>query len=779
MSKVINKAAVLGAGVMGSGIAALLAGTGIQVSLLDIIPTQGPDEGERKKGLTEESTGFRNRLAEAGLKKIADPRSAMLFSPDKLSNIRTGNLADNLSYLEEADWIIEVVVERLDIKKYTMKLVCDHCKADAIISSNTSGVSITKIAEDLPGEFKARFLGTHFFNPPRWTGLFEIIPTKWTSESIVSRMADFGANALGKTVVLAKDTPNFVANRIGAYAAVQCMQLTVKYGYDLQTGDYLSGPVQGRPKSASFKTADLVGLDIVGNVSRNVINSSTDDAEKRNYAIPGFVQELLDKGALGDKTGSGFYKKEIVDGKKVTLAYNYATKAYELINAPQFTSVESAMASANKYEAMAYGESKECEFYWELLKNTLRYSAALVPEIADDFREIDKALRAGFNWELGPFQMWDKIGIRRSVKRMRQEGDTVAQWVLDLLAGGRECFYDASGEHSGFIVLKHCDAVKKTEEASLRDIGDGVLCLEFHSKGNAIGERISDLMLESVDLLGSGDWNGMVIGNDGKNFSVGADLVTILKAVQEGDFDYLDKLIRGLQTATSALKYAPRPVVAAPFGVAYGGGCEVAMHCPGAVPFVETNLGLVETGVGLIPAGGGCAELLCRAMDRCYDDSKTSRFNAIKDVWKNIMSGRVNRSAYEAVENGYLDRSTYVEMRKEKLIDSAKAKVLSMAALNYHPPVEKKIRVMGDFGYAAIVYDLEFLRNSGAATEHDVAIGKKIANVICGGKLPYGTEVRPQQILDLEREAFLSLAGEEKTQERMIAMLTGGKALRN
>jgi len=779
MNKIINKAAVLGAGVMGSGIAALLAGTGIQVFLMDIVPPQGLSEQEKAQGLTEESSAFRNRFAEAGFKKIADPRSAMLFSKEMISNIKIGNLTDNIGYLEEADWIIEVVVERLDVKKNVITTVCNHCKANAIISSNTSGVSITKIVEDMPDEFKARFLGTHFFNPPRWTGLFEIIPTEWTSQKTVDSMADFGANVLGKTVVLAKDTPNFVGNRIGVYAAVQCMQLTEKYGYDLLTGDYLSGPVQGRPKSASFKTADLVGLDILNNVSKNVVDSSSDASEKTAYALPTFVQELLDNGALGDKAGRGFYKKDLVDGKKVTLTYNYKTKEYELTKPPKFASVEYAMTSANKYEAMAYGESEECKFYWELLKNTLLYSSALIPEIADDFREIDKAIRAGFNWEIGPFQMWDKIGVKRSVECMQKEGDAVSEWVLNMLESGKECFYDASSEKKDFLYLKGCNVIKEIEEASIRDIGDGVLCLEFHSKGNAIGESVGNLMIEAAEMLNGDNWSGMVIGNNGKHFSAGADLVTILSTAQEKKFDTLDKLIRMLQKATYALKYAPRPVVAAPFGATLGGGCEVSMHCRAAVPFVETNMGLVETGVGLIPAGGGCAELLNRAMDRCYDENKTSRFNAIKDVWKNIMFGKVNTSAYESIENGYLDKKTYVEMRRDRLIDSAKAKVLSMAALNYHPPVEKKIKVMGDFGYGAIINDLEFLRNGGTATEYDVVIGKKLANIICAGKLPYGAEVSHQQILDLEREAFLSLAGEEKTQERILAMLTNGKPLHN
>ncbi len=779
MSKVINKAAVLGAGVMGAGIAALLAGTGVQVSLLDIVPPQGLSDEEKAKGLTEESPAFRNRFVNAGLKNILSPKTGMLYSRDKAKNIRVGNLTDNLDYLDDADWIIEVVIERLDVKKNLMKTIAEHAKPSAIISSNTSGVSITKIVEDMPDDFKARFMGTHFFNPPRYMGLFEMIPTQWTTKKAFDRMADFGENRLGKTVVYAKDTPNFVGNRIGVFAAICAMHLAEKYGYDFQTVDSLTGTIMGHPKTATFKTADLVGLDILANVSNNILDTSKDEKEIAEYALPGYVKELVANGALGDKAKHGFYKKDILDSKKVTLTYNYKTKAYEEVKTPKFESADAAIASANKYAAMAYGETEECKFYWEYTKNTLLYSAKLVPEIADDFREIDKALRSGFNWEDGPFQTWDKIGVRRAVERMQAEGETVAQWVLDMLASGKETFYDEKGEDTGFILLKGCDIVKENRDTVIRDIGDGVLCLEFRSKGNAITELAGHTIAEAVDLLESDEWTGMVIGNNGKNFSAGADLSKIVGCAQKGSFDELDQLIRMLQNGTSALKYSPKPVVAAPFGAAYGGGCEVTMHCRGAVPFVETYMGLVETGVGLIPAGGGCTELTLRAMDRCYNTQKKSRFDAIKAVWKNIMNSKVNMSASEAIENGYLNKETYVEMRREKLIDSAKREVLLMTERGYHPEAPATIKVMGDYGKGAILSDIEFLRAGGFLSDHDVVIAKNIANVICGGRLPEGTEILAQQMLDLEREAFLSLAGTQKTQERILSMLTTGKAVRN
>lgn len=779
MSKVINKAAVLGAGVMGAGIAALLAGTGVQVSLLDIVPPQGLTEEEKAKGLSESSPEFRNRFVNAGYKNIINPKTNMLFSKEQAKNIRVGNLSDNLDYLEEADWIVEVVVERLDVKKSIMQTISEHCKKNAIISSNTSGVSISKIVEDMPKDIKARFMGTHFFNPPRFMGLFEIIPTAWTSRQAVDVMADFAANRLGKTVVYAKDTPNFIGNRIGCYAAVQTMQLTEKYGYDFPTADYLTGKVMGHPKSATFKTADLVGLDILVNVSKNVLESSKNDKEIKEYSLPEYVKQLVSAGALGDKAKRGFYKKELVDGKKVTLVFDYEEKDYKKINAEKFETVDAALASANKYEAMAFGETEECKFYWECLKKTLLYSAELVPEIADDFREIDKALRSGFNWEKGPFEIWDKLGVRRSVERMCSEGEAVAQWVLDMLESGRESFYVKGGELGEFVVLKNCNIVRENEDAIIRDIGDGVLCLEFRSKGNAITIPVGQIMEEAADLLNDDEWNGMVIGNNGKNFSAGADLVTIVNCAQDGEFEQLDSLIRMLQRGTSAIKYAPKPVVAAPFGAAYGGGCEVTMHCRGCVPFVETYMGLVETGVGLIPAGGGCTELTIRTMERCYNSQKKSRFDAIKAVWKNIMTSYVNMSAYSAIESAYLNKGTYVEMRREKLIDSAKREVLNMAACGYHPEAPATITVMGDYGLGAILSDIEFMRGGGFMSDHDVFIGKHIANVICGGKLPVGAEISAQQMLDLEREAFLSLAGTQKTQDRIVGMLMNGKPVRN
>jgi len=780
MSKIVTKACVIGSGVMGSNIAALLASVGMQVTLLDIVPFNGLDEKEKAAGLTEDSLEFRNRLANTAVAKLKKDKQLPLLYKGAIKNIRVGNTTDNLNLTEDADWIIEVVVERLDIKKQILKQIDAHAKADAIITSNTSGVSITKIVEDMDDSFKARFMGTHFFNPPRWMGLFEMIPTKWTSKETIETMAHVGGDILGKTCVYAKDTPNFVGNRIGCYGAAQVMQLTEKYDYDLATVDYITGPVMGHPKSATFGTGDMVGMDIIANVSKNVIDSSKDEKEIAEYTMPGYVIELMEKGFLGNKTKQGFYKKGVIDGKRVKYQWNYKTHDYDLIeDKVSLDNVKAALKSKNKYEAMAYGEEKECKFYWDCVKGICLYSAKLVPEIADDFREIDKAIRTGYNWEDGPFQMWDKIGVRRSIERMQAEGAAVAQWVLDMLAKGQETFYTAEDAKSPYIKISETAVVSENDDCSLRDLGDGVLGLEIHCTGNAIGPLVGDIVYEAIDRMDREDWKGMVIGNDGKMFSAGADLLTIWQMGSDKEFDELEKLIRKLQGATSAMRYSKKPIVAAPFGQTLGGGCEVMMHCTTAVPFVETYSGLVEVGVGLIPAGGGCTELTRRLMGRCFGNAKTDRYNAIMTAFQYIATAKMNMSAYEAIENGYLSKDTFVEMTREKLASTAKREVLTLAERGYMPPVKQTINVTGEFGFGMLLAGIEMARGSGQMSEHDEYISKFIARAITGGDIPYGTEMTIDQLHDIECEGFLTLAGTSKTQDRIMHMLSNGKPLRN
>lgn len=780
MSKIVTKACVIGSGVMGANIAALLAGVGMQVTLLDIVPFKGLDDREKAKGLTEDSYEFRNRFTLAAIKKLKTDKQMPLFSKSALKNIRIGNTTDDLDLIRDADWVLEVVVERVDVKKGLLKQIEPYVKPDAIVSSNTSGVSITKIVEDMPDDFKARFMGTHFFNPPRWMGLFEMIPTQWTSRETIETMAHVGGDLLGKTCVYAKDTPNFVGNRIGCFGAAQIMKLTEKYDYDFATVDYLTGKVMGHPKSATFGTGDMVGMDIIANVSKNVIDASKDTKEIEDYTMPAYVTELMEKGYLGDKAKQGFYRKEKADGKKLKYQWNYKAHDYELVETkPKLGTVDAALASGNKYAAMAYGEEKECKFYWDCLKGILLYSAKLVPEIADDFREIDKAIRTGYNWEIGPFQIWDRLGVRKAVGRMQGEGETVAPWVLDMLKKGQETFYTQDDAKSPYIKLGNRNVVSENDDASLRDLGDGVLDLEFHCTGNAIGEKVGDIVLEGISRMDREDWRGMVIGNEGKMFSAGADLLTIYSLGVDKEFNQLETLIRRLQGATEAIKYSKKPIVAAPFSQTLGGGCEVMMHCAAAVPFVETYAGLVEVGVGLVPAGGGCTELLLRLMDRSFGEEKIDRYDAALAAFQYVAQAKMNMSAFEAIDNGYLSKGTFVEMTKDKLISSAKREVLMMADRGYMPPVKRKVRVMGDYTYGMILAQIEYARGAGLMSEHDVFISKKIGRIVTGGDLPFGAEVTVDQMHELECEAFLSLAGTEKTQERIMYMLSNGKPLRN
>ncbi|MEG2175716.1 MAG: 3-hydroxyacyl-CoA dehydrogenase NAD-binding domain-containing protein [Oscillibacter sp.] len=780
MYRSMNHAAVLGAGVMGSGIAALLAAAGTHVLLLDIVPKELSDK-EQASGLTPASPAFRNRFAEAGKKSIQNPRSGMLFAKPQLNLIEVGNMTDDMEKLAQCDWIIEVVVERLDVKQSVMAQIAAHRKPGSIVSSNTSGVSIAAICEKESEEFRQHFLGTHFFNPPRYMKLFEMIPTKETLPAISQQLEVFAQEELGKGVVYAKDTPNFIGNRIGTFAFIDCMKQTEKYGYSIPTVDALTGPVLGRPNSATYKTADMVGLDILYHVAQNVQDNVASPDEQVRYTLPGFVSQLIDAGAFGDKVKHGFYQKTVVNGKKTRLAFDPATGTYAPIAPDTLPAVNAALNSLNKYESIVYGDAKENHFAWDTMKNVLLYSAAKIPEISDDFRMVDKALVWGFNWEKGPFQIWDEIGLERSVKRMQDEGESVPGWVLDKLRNGETRFYGNEKVSSPYLQLDHEKqaVVAQNDVGSLLDLGDDVLCMELHSKGNAIGEETMEMLQRGLDELDTGAWRGMVIGNMGKNFSAGADLSVILKLATEGRWDTLDTLVAKLQRTTTALKYASRPVVAAPFAMTLGGGAEIAMHAAAATPYGETYLGLVEAGVGLIPAGGGTKELLVRSVARCCEQSKLNMLPAVKAAWKAIATAQTSTSGFDAIEKCFLSKGTHVVMNKDALITSAKQKVLEMAAWNYHIPAAPTVKVLGDTGRGAILYDLQSMTAGNFVSDHDALIAKKAAFVLTGGNLPAGTAVSEAYLLDLEREAFLSLAGEEKTQQRIAHMLKTGKPLRN
>lgn len=779
MVRVINKAAVLGSGVMGSGIAALLAGVGVEVRLLDIVPKE-LDENEKKKGLTKESLQFRNRFAQAGLDRIKNPKAGILFHKDQARLISIGNMSDNLDMLSDCDWIIEVVVENLAVKKQVMADVAKYRKPGSIVSTNTSGVSITAIAEDLPQDFKEHFLGTHFFNPPRMMRLFEVIPTAYTSPETLGFMKHYGEDVLGKGIVLAKDTPNFIGNRIGVYALVNAIQKMVKYNLDIPTMDQITGVVLGRPKSATFRTLDMVGIDVFANVAKNVINNIDDKTEKEQYTVPEFVDGLIAAGALGDKSKKGFYCKSNVNGQKTSLFWNETTKAYEVLNSVKLESVQNALKSKNKYAEMVYGEARENKIAWEHTKNILLYSAGKVPEITDDYTMIDKAMVWGYNWEKGPFQLWDAIGLEKSIGKMKAEGETIPVWVEKKLAGGSTSFYGGEENSTPYISLNHTKSpvIMGNEDAALLDIGDGVLCLEFHSQGNALTPKSVDVMTRAAEEL-ENDWYGLVIGNQKKNFCVGANLGEIAAMIERKAWDEIDSFSKGLQNSMMGLKYAAKPVVAAPFGMVLGGGAEMVMHSYGVAAQSEMHMGLVEPGVGLVPASGGCKEFLVRAVDSCSDTSKLSLLPAVKRAWKNIMTGSVSASAQDAIAKGYLKKTSRVIMNPDAMIDQGKKMVLQIFDNGYQRLIPPMIPLLGDYGRTAILYELQAMLDGGFVTEYDAYIGKKLAYVLTGGNATTGVQASEQYILDLEREAFLSLCGEENTCARIAYMLQTGKRLQN
>lgn len=779
MVRAINKAAVLGAGVMGSGIAALLAGVGVEVKLLDVVPKE-LDENEKKKGLTTESAAFRNRFAQAGLDRISNPKAGILFHKDQARLISIGNMSDNMDMLADCDWIIEVVVENLSVKKQLMANVAKYRKPGCIVSTNTSGVSITAIAEDLPQNFKEHFLGTHFFNPPRMMRLFELIPTPDTLPELLEFMQHYGQEVLGKGIVLAKNTPNFIGNRIGAYALVNAIQKMLKYRLDIPTMDQITGVVLGRPKSATFRTLDMVGIDVFANVAKNVVTNIDDAAEQRQYTVPEFVNELIDMGALGDKTRKGFFRKDNVNGRKVSFFWNEQTGTYEELKNVELEGIRKALQSKNKYAEMVYGEAVENKVAWEHLKDILLYSAGKVPEITEDYTMIDKAMVWGYNWEKGPFQIWDAIGLEKSVEKMKAEGETIPAWVEKKLTAGETGFYSGEENSAPYISLNHAKlpVVRGNEDASLVDIGDGVLCLEFHSQGNALTPKSIEVMVQAAEEL-ERDWYGLVIGNQKKNFCVGANLGTIAGFIDRKAWLELENFSRGLQDSMMALKYAAKPVVAAPFGMALGGGAEMVMHSYQVAAQSEVHMGLVEAGVGVVPASGGCKELLVRAVDSCSDTSKMSLLPALKRAWKTIMTGAVSSSAHDAIAKGYLRKTARVIMNPDAMMDEGKKMVLQIFANGYQRIMPPMIPLLGDYGRTAILYELQAMLDGGFITEYDAHIGKKLAYVLSGGNATAGSQASEQYILDLEREAFLSLCGEEKTRARMAHMLQTGKRLQN
>ncbi len=794
MVKRIKRAAVLGSGVMGSGIAAHLANVGIPTLLLDIVPRERTKE-EEARGLTFEHKAVRNRLANQALQKLLKQKPAPLMAKEKLALIETGNFEDDLHRLAEADWIIEVVVENLDIKKQLFAKIDAVRREGSIVSSNTSGISVEAMSEGRSEDFKKHFLGTHFFNPPRYLKLLEIIPTKATDPEVVAFMKEFGEEVLGKGVVIAKDTPNFIANRIGTYGLLVTVREMIKGGYSVGEVDSVTGPLIGRPKSATFRTLDVVGLDTFIHVANNVFEK-VDGEEKEVFRTPDFMKAMLEKGWLGSKAGQGFFLKK---GKDI-LELNYETLEYEpskKLKTPAVEMSKQAKGLSNKLKALVYSDDRAGELLWNILSPVLLYSAQLLGEIADDIVAIDRAMKWGFGWEFGPFETWDAIGVEASVRKMQEEGKNVPDWVAQMLAAGHTSFYKRENgkvlvydkgeykpvsENPKVIHLKRLKeenrVIKKNSGASLIDLGDDVALLEFHSPNNAIGLDIVQMINDSLEEVDR-NYKGLVIGNQGKNFCVGANLALILMEAQDDNYFEIELVVRQFQQAMMNIKYSPKPVVAAPFAMTLGGGTEICLPAARIQAAGETYMGLVEVGVGLIPGGGGNKELYIKYLNSLPNGVDFDLQKVANKVFETIATAKVSTSALEARELNFLNRQDGITMNDDHLLYDAKQAVISLYDSGYQPPVRKKIPVVGESGYAALLLAAQSMHLSGYATEHDVKIAKKLAYVIAGGKVPYGTEVDEQYLLDLEREAFLSLVGERKSQERMQHMLVKGKPLRN
>ncbi|WP_433744253.1 3-hydroxyacyl-CoA dehydrogenase NAD-binding domain-containing protein [Falsibacillus pallidus] len=794
MSKQIKKAAVLGSGVMGSGIAAHLANIGIPTLLLDIVPKDLTDE-EKAKGLTLESPQVRNKFSQGALQKLLKQKPAPLTVKKNLQLITAGNLEDDLHALSECDWIIEVVVENLNVKKQVFEKVEQYRKQGSIVSSNTSGISVEAMAEGRSEDFQKNFLGTHFFNPPRYLKLLEVIPTKHTDESVVQFMKEFGEDVLGKGVVLAKDTPNFIANRIGTFGLLVTVQEMLKGGYSVGEVDSITGPLIGRPKSATFRTLDVVGLDTFVHVANNVYEQ-VEGKEKEVFEVPAFMKQMLENGWLGSKSGQGFFLKkgkEILELNPQTLEYEERKK----MKTPALEMSKNVKGSRNKLKALVYAEDKAGALLWDIIAPVLSYSAELYGTIADDVVSIDRAMKWGFGWELGPFETWDAIGLEKSVHKMLEQGILVPQWIKDMLEKGNTSFYKEeeginyfyhNGEYLPVevnpkaidlkLLKKQGKLIKKNSGASLIDLGDGVALLEFHSPNNAIGLDIIQMINFAVDEVEK-NFKGLVIGNQGKNFCVGANLAMILMEAQDDNVFEIDMTVRHFQQAMMKIKYSTKPVVAAPFGMTLGGGSEVCLPTAHIQASMETYMGLVEVGVGLIPGGGGNKELYIKHLNSLPNGVEFDLQKVANKVFETIAMAKVSTSGDEARENNFLNHADGVSVNGDHLLYDAKQAVLSLHASGYKAPVRRKVPVVGETGYATLLLGAQSMHLSGFISEHDLKIAKKLAYVIAGGKVPYGTEVDEQYLLDLEREAFLSLVAEGKSQQRMQHMLVKGKPLRN
>ncbi len=793
MIKNIKKVAVLGSGIMGSGIACQLANVGLGVILLDIVPENEKNSSDHKK---------RNSLVNSALNTAVKSKPAPLYSKSMLNNITTGNFDDDFDKISECDWIIEVVVERLDIKNIIFEKVDQHRKAGSIVSSNTSGIPINSMLDNRTEDFKSHFLGTHFFNPPRYLKLLEIIPTSKTNQEVVDFMMEFGGKLLGKTTVLCKDTPAFIANRVGVFAIQELFHIVDELNLSVTEVDSLTGPIMGRPKSATFRTCDVVGLDTLIHVANGLKENCPNDERSAVFILPSFIAKMKENNWLGSKTCQGFYKKTINEsGKKEILELDLKTFEYKSTSKTKFETIGKARGIDNlkkRTKVLFNGNDKAGDFYRRVFAGLLSYASHRIPEISDEIYRLDEAMKAGFGWELGPFEIWDAIGIKEGITNIEKANLTVPDWVISFakenesfyrISDGKSNFYDLqtkkfqpiSGSND-IISLSTLDSSKtiwKNEEASLHDIGDGIINITFHSKMNTIGGGILSAINTAIDLAEEGQFKGIVISNEGTNFSAGANVGMIFMMAAEQDYDELNLAVKGFQQTTMRIRYSSVPVVAAPHGMTLGGGCEICMHADKVIAHAETYMGLVEFGVGLIPGGGGTKEMVLRFSDELK--AGDMRINRFREKFLTIGQAKVSTSAHEAMELGLLRKGVdEIIVSRAHQLSYAKSACLKMHEKGYTQQNQRKdIQALGQEGLGIVYVGADSFKSGNFMSEHDQLISEKLGYVLCGGDLSQVTPVSEQYLLDLERKAFVELCAERKTLERIQSLLQTGKILRN
>ncbi|MEM7186442.1 MAG: 3-hydroxyacyl-CoA dehydrogenase NAD-binding domain-containing protein [Bacteroidota bacterium] len=797
----INKVAVIGSGIMGSGIACHFANIGVEVLLLDIVPRELNDK-EKAKGLSMDDQVVRNRLVNDALANAIKSKPAPLYHASFAQRITTGNLEDDIAQVASADWIIEVVVERLDIKQQVFESLEKHRTPGTLITSNTSGIPIKFMNEGRSDDFKKHFCGTHFFNPPRYLKLFEIIPGPDTSQEVLEFLNGYGEQFLGKTSVVAKDTPAFIGNRIGIFGIQALFHLVKDMGLTVEEVDKLTGPVIGRPKSATFRTVDVVGLDTLVHVANGIFENCPDDEEHELFKLPEFVSTLMENKWLGSKTGQGFYKKEKgADGKSQILGLDLDTMEYRPGKKASFTTLEltkSVDKVVDRFPILVNGKDKAAEFYQKNFGAMFAYVTHRIPEITDELYKIDDAMKAGFGWEHGPFEIWDAVGVQKGIELIEALGKTPAGWISEMAAAGVDSFYTVKdgatyyydipkkefvkvpGQDS-FIILNNIRSsqeVFKNSGAVIEDLGDGILNVEFQSKMNSIGGDVLAALNKAIDLAEK-DYDGLVVGNQGANFSVGANIGMIFMLAVEQEYDELNMAIKYFQDSMMRLRYSSIPTVVAPHGMTLGGGCEMTMHADRVVAAAETYIGLVEFGVGVIPGGGGSKEMTLRASDSFQKNDV--ELNRLQEYFLTIGMAKVATSAYEAYDTGILQHGKdIVVVNKDRQIATAKQVARMMADQGYTQPVKRKdVKVLGKQALGMFLVGTDSMEAANYISEHDHKIANKLAYVMAGGDLSEPTMVSEQYLLDLEREAFLSLCGERKTLERLQYMLQKGKPLRN